>query len=195
MKRVGDAPPRVAQLGQGVDHLAGDEMEAPRRAAGGRSVAVSTIRPWIVAGSLRRPIAARSGTPGAAVTGGEPTRSIGGAFGSAAPRAYRLRHSTWGGEAPGVRAADGPHGRAVLLLGASFGFLSAATPDAAVRDEDLLVIVSVLTAALALALCPPATGCRSPGFHLVAVLGTALASVGGLRLGDGLRLAPCRTSG
>ena len=101
-----------------------------------------------------------------------------------------LRHSTWGGEAPGVRARTARTGALFCLLGASFGFLSAVTPDAAVRDEDLLVIVSVLTAALALALV--STGDRMPiaGFHLVAVLGTALASAAVYAWGTGSAYAP-----
>jgi diguanylate cyclase (GGDEF)-like protein len=88
----------------------------------------------------------------------------------------RLRESTWGGEAPGVRARTARTGALFCLLGAGFGLISAVTPDSAVRDEDLLVIVSVLTVALALALV--STGDRMPvaGFHLVAILGTALAS-------------------
>ena len=88
----------------------------------------------------------------------------------------RLRDSTWGGEAPGVRARTARTGALFCLLGALFGLISAVTPDAAVQDEDLLVIVSVLAAALALALI--ASGDRLPvaGFHLVALLGTALAS-------------------
>ena len=64
----------------------------------------------------------------------------------------RLRDSTWGGEAPGVRARTARTGALFCLLGALFGLISAVTPDAAVHDEDLLVIVSVLAAALALAL-------------------------------------------
>jgi diguanylate cyclase (GGDEF)-like protein len=88
----------------------------------------------------------------------------------------RLRDSIWGGEAPGVRARSAHTGAVFCFLGALFGLLTVALPDTAVHDEDLLVIMSVLTLALALALI--ATGDRLPiaGFHVVGVLGTALAS-------------------
>jgi diguanylate cyclase (GGDEF)-like protein len=62
------------------------------------------------------------------------------------------------------------------MLGALFGLLSAVTPDAVVHDEGLLVIVSVLTAALALGLIATGDRLPIPGFHVVAVIGTALAS-------------------
>ena len=79
----------------------------------------------------------------------------------------RLRDSTWGGEAPGVRARTARTGALFCLLGALFGLISAVTPDAAVHDKDLLVIVSVLAAALALALRghrrPHARGRLPPG--------------------------------
>ena len=102
----------------------------------------------------------------------------------------RLRDSTWGGEAPGVRARTARTGALFCLLGALFGLISAATPDAAVHDKDLLVIVSVLAAALALALV--ATGDRMPvaGFHLVALLGTALASAAVYAWGTGHAYPP-----
>ena len=102
----------------------------------------------------------------------------------------RLRDSTWGGEAPGVRARTARTGALFCLLGALFGLISAVTPDAAVHDKDLLVIVSVLAAALALALV--ATGDRMPvaGFHLVALLGTALASAAVYAWGTGHAYPP-----
>ena len=89
-----------------------------------------------------------------------------------------------------MRARTARTGALFCLLGALFGLISAATPDAAVHDEDLLVIVSVLTAALALALV--ATGDRMPvaGFHLVAVLGTALASAAVYAWGTGPAYPP-----
>ncbi|MBN1528114.1 MAG: diguanylate cyclase [Thermoleophilaceae bacterium] len=75
-----------------------------------------------------------------------------------------------------MRARTARTGALFALLGAAFGLISAVTPDAAVRDEDLLVIASVLSVALALALF--STGDRLPvaGFHVVALLGIALAS-------------------
>ena len=102
----------------------------------------------------------------------------------------RLRDSTWGGEAPGVRARTARTGALFCLFGALFGLISAVTPDAAVHDKDLLVIVSVLTAALALALV--ATGDRMPvaGFHVVALLGTALASAAVYAWGTGHAYPP-----
>ena len=129
-------------------------------------------------------------TPAAAVTGGQPTRSIGGHLDPPLRERIRLRDSTWGGEAPGVRARTARTGALFCLLGALFGLISAVTPDAAVHDEDLLVIVSVLAAALALALV--ATGDRMPvaGFHLVALLGTALASAAVYAWGTGHAYPP-----
>ena len=100
----------------------------------------------------------------------------------------RLRDSTWGGEAPGVRARTARTGALFCLLGALFGPISAGTPDAAVHDEDLLVIVSVLAAALALALV--STGDRMPvaGFHLVAAARHGAGERRHVRLGHRPRL-------
>jgi diguanylate cyclase (GGDEF)-like protein len=102
----------------------------------------------------------------------------------------RLRDSTWGGEAPGVRAHTARAGALFCALGAAFGLISVVTPDAAVHDSDLLLIVSVLTAALALGLIATADRLTVAGVHLAAIGGTALASAAVYAWGTGSAYAP-----
>ena len=100
----------------------------------------------------------------------------------------RSRDASWGEEMSGVRMAR--TGAVFCCLGALFGLLSAVVPDAEVRDQDLLVLVSVVTAALGMALFAAQERLPRQGFHAVVVAGTALAATAVYAWGIGSAYVP-----
>ena len=100
----------------------------------------------------------------------------------------RSRDISWGDEISGVRMAR--TGAVFCGLGALFGLLSAALPDTVVHDQNLLVLVAVLTAALGMALFAAQDRIPVRAFHAVVVAGTALAGVAVYAWGTGSAYVP-----
>ncbi len=100
----------------------------------------------------------------------------------------RLGDISWGDEISGVRMAR--TGAVFCGLGALFGFLSAALPDTVVQDQNLLLLVAVLTAALGMALFAAQDRIPVRAFHAVVVAGTALAGVAVYAWGTGSAYVP-----
>ncbi len=100
----------------------------------------------------------------------------------------RSQDASWGEELSGVRMAR--TGAVFCCLGALFGLLSAAVPDAEVRDQDLLVLVSVVTAALGMALFAAQERLPRQAYHAVVVAGTALAATAVYAWGIGSAYVP-----